>query len=204
MANLGGRPRELAQAVLSSGQEEAIVACLAEISSGPLIRKTSAKKGPSRDSSANPSNKYKVRAANYKRSQDLYNKNRKRLASSIIDGYDVSSQGASPQIQEIEEAYQRIFADPSPLDSSAPPTVDYETDNSYGPITLEELTSTLNSLKPSAAGPDGVTVQTLRKTDPNILLILFNSFLLTRSVPNVLKVSTTLIPKAGDLTNTAN
>lgn len=145
------------------------------------------------------------RAPDYRVWQTLYAKDRRAAAAHVINGSSPSQSQEKPTTQAIEQAYWKIFGEPSPEDNHPTDRVDYGTDTSYRPITEAEIGAALKSTKPSAPGTDGIGIQDLRKVPPQLLETLFNAILATRKLSAGLKVCrTTLIPKGGASEDVAN
>lgn len=108
-------------------------------------------------------------------------------------------------IDDIETEYKRIFSNPSPLGNTVPERVDYGPDASYEPITEEEIANTIKSTSSSAPGPDGYTVQMMKRAPVYLIICLLNAIMFTGYIPDSGKACrTTLIPKKGDPRNINN
>lgn len=144
-------------------------------------------------------------AADYRYVQDLYQKNRKRLASEVLDGKTDSS--CPVAIDKIEETYRERFGsadDVEEPDLSAypPPSEPCHNDILLQPITNEEIQRALFSFaRDTAVGPDGLTVDDVIKifSKDYSLFSLFNGWLFTGKIPDSYKSNRSiLIPKGCD------
>lgn len=136
------------------------------------------------------------RAQEYKRLQQLFKKDTKRLASELFDGQAAVNASETPPNDEIEERYVELLQSESLPDDS--PVTDIKTDpfSLYMPITENEIKAAIKFNKSDAAGPDGIKMKQLTKIPVIKLEILFNLCLFLGYIPKVLKISrTTLIPK---------
>lgn len=145
------------------------------------------------------------RGKSYRIWQTLFRKDKRAIASHIIAGSSPDETAEAPDIGAVEEEYHRIFESPSPPDDSPFTPVEYGPDATYLPITREVIQTTITQTKPSAPGPDQITVKDIKRINPDKLEVLFNAMLAFGVIPSKLKACrTTLIPKKGDLTNVSN
>lgn len=137
----------------------------------------------------------KMRAIRYRIFQNKWNKNRKTAANEIIDNMLDDNVKAKPNSEAIKTAYNSILTPISRADTEEfePPEQTY---NLYRPILPEEIQRVIYSSKQSAAGPDGITIQDIRRIPVRKLVLLFNAMLMLKYVPSSLRKSKTiLIPK---------
>lgn len=146
-----------------------------------------------------------MRALLYKKTQELYRKNRAELAECILDDRSPLSTIEQPPMDALTRKFSGILSADSMADDH--PILDRkdETPNLYAPVTQAEIAWALSSTKSNSAGPDGLRVKHLKHVDVSKLGLLFNIMLLWGHIPTILKESKTiLIPKAGDTTNVDN
>lgn len=145
-----------------------------------------------------------VKASLYKKTQDLYSKNKKMLTDFILSGKSMNEDDIYPELKDVEELFGNLLESPSPADDH--PITSFKTtrDTSY-PITPEEVARATNGWRPSAPGPDGVTVQACKNMKTVTLAVVFNILLLKGCLPPSWRLSrTVLIPKEGDRKNANN
>ena len=144
------------------------------------------------------------RAHLYKRTQELYVKDRASLATSIHKGIEPGAMAASLEANVVREHYEGIFSTESAPDNGTITDPKEPVHNLYAPILLEHVRKAVADPKASnAAGPDGMSAADLRRIRARSVAILFNAMLYTGSIPSELKkCRTTLIPKSdADLQN---
>ena len=155
------------------------------------------------------SKKSKERAASYRQCQILWGKNKKRLATKILDGDKEADCPLSTQT--VDDFWRPKLAttnDKCHLSGweKANDLADNET--LLRLISCEEVVSALKSQKKtSAAGPDKVTMRTLllSKETPCTLALLYNICMVAGKIPDSLKSNRTiLIPKGGDAAEPGN
>ncbi|GLV46633.1 hypothetical protein CBL_20908 [Carabus blaptoides fortunei] len=123
------------------------------------------------------------RAAAYKKCQDLYRHKRSLLANNIIHGTSPSAEEETPSLKDVEDYYARIFEDPSPLDDEQTTTEPHIF--VHLPITCEDIKAATSSWKPSAPGPDGITVSQIKSCPEHVLGIMFNIVLYQRDADGI-------------------
>lgn len=135
----------------------------------------------------------------YKLCQKAFKQDTRTLAECIIDDKPYHQGTDLPPIDEIVEYYKNIFS---------PPTADFTDDDSftimpnnietYLPITPEIVIRTIESTRPSAPGPDGITLNIFKRIPIDKLVLLYNVMLIFAVVPPTLKLNrTVLISKNG-------
>lgn len=152
-----------------------------------------------------PKSNYSKRAHLYKRWQEMYISDKKNLAAKLVSGESPDAISSFPDIISVEAEYTKIFSDPSPSDNHPVNLVDYGPDLTYRPFLYEDILSSLHDVKPSSPGPDKVTSNDLKKSDPRLLEVLFNGIIFTGHLPSSFnECRTTLVPKKGDPLNVNN
>lgn len=154
----------------------------------------------------NPTNidKYSTkqkRALIYKKTQELFRRNRSELAECILDDKPPLSSITSPPFDELTTKFTNIFSSDSPLDNEPFDRLQSSTDL-YTPINSNDLDWALKTTKSNSAGPDGLRIRHLRTIERSKLLLLFNIILYWGYIPTSLKSSRTiLIPKTSSPSN---
>lgn len=170
----------------------------------PTKRKTPSKPPHQYGSTHGPSNK---KASQYKKTQDLYSKNKRSLAEKILSGRPLEENQVLPDINKVEELYRGILESPNNTKSLDTVTVTAQTTNgsTVHPITPEEIEKAKEGWSNSAPGSDNITVAAVKSADNHQLAIVYNAILLTSVTPSTWKtLRTTLIPKEGDLSDPTN
>ena len=165
------------------------------------IRPTTRMRRPRRDSPRPPpATRKEKRKREYALIQQMYDKDQKRCADTILNGhwkYETLTSPPRVTIEAQEDYWGRLFTrqsppDQRPINPARPPQWEM-----MRPITKEELKTVLGSMdSESAAGPEGISVRMLKSWPITSLTATLNLWLLTTSVPSVMKhARTTLIPK---------
>lgn len=151
-----------------------------------------------------PANRRSQRASNYKKCQDLYRRNRATLAQKILEGKPLHEETATPTVDQVENLYKNLFESvPEPV--SEPLVAPAKTVGTYNPITEDEVEFGKRGWPCSAPGPDGVTVDQVRRCPARLLAALYNVLLYRKTTPSSWRESrTVLLPKEGDLTDPGN
>ncbi|KRZ67783.1 Retrovirus-related Pol polyprotein from type-1 retrotransposable element [Trichinella papuae] len=139
--------------------------------------------------------KTNVRVARFKRFQRLFQNNRGKLASHILDGASLDQFNGN-----IDEATALLVKTLSsrPI---LPANDEAESSNSpcvsvTQPITAEEVSRELKAARPTAVGPDGLKLHRLRELNAFDIASLFNLWLKAGKLPVSVKASRTIfIPK---------
>ncbi|KRY73901.1 hypothetical protein T4B_5874 [Trichinella pseudospiralis] len=121
-------------------------------------------------------NKFNVRVAKYKRFQRLFQNNRRKLASHLLDG---------TFLDQFKGNVDEATAHPQNTLSSRPllPTIEEAAGSDTPgvsitqPILAEEVARELKAARPSAAGPDGLKMLYLQKLKAADFASLFNIWL---------------------------
>jgi hypothetical protein len=148
-----------------------------------------------------------LRAARFKRAQDLYCKNRSGLAEAILEGRPLDSNKALdvPRQKDVEDLYGGILESPSPADDSPFSPKPGNQGNVLQPITQNDVRAAKINWRQSAQGPDKISVGCVKLVSEEKLSILYNVLLLRNVQPTSwTRTNTTLIPKGGDLKNAEN
>uniref|UniRef100_H3ABZ5 ribonuclease H n=1 Tax=Latimeria chalumnae TaxID=7897 RepID=H3ABZ5_LATCH len=140
----------------------------------------------------------------YRKIQELFNRDKKRLGRKIRGGPDATS--CDIPLEALYHKYQGVFNKPSQVcdNNQWPPPVEPANIGSRSEeLTLDEVTKALKSFKKdSSPGTDKISVQHLWNIcnkDPCILARIFNLWLKHKHIPNDLKESRTiLLPKTDD------
>ncbi|KRZ67743.1 Retrovirus-related Pol polyprotein from type-2 retrotransposable element R2DM [Trichinella papuae] len=132
----------------------------------------------------------------YRKVQQAYHKDPKRVVAHLFHSQPLEN--VSCPVESGEKALQarlgkRPPADRAPFLPKRAPLKNHL----LSPISVKEVSEHLKQMNlGSASGPDGVKVSHLRDIGPQCLSKIFNTFLLERHIPQVLKdCRTTLIPK---------
>ena len=135
------------------------------------------------------------RAHQYKLVQELYKKDRRKLARHILDDEPLTlGLDQRPSDDAIREHYSAIFEAVSPEDNEAYP--DVERVMTVEAIPEAEIRGALTAMKETAPGPDRIKISALRSIPIRKLTLLYNTMLLYSAVPTSLtKNRTILIPK---------
>jgi Reverse transcriptase (RNA-dependent DNA polymerase) len=161
-----------------------------------------ARTGPVRKYSEKPnvyncikSMRKKQKADEYKQHQRMYDKDRGKLVSVLLDGIDINTQ--PPPIKIATDHYANIWskqvADSEPM---IPKRIINE-DSLKVPISWQEIEEAIGSTNAKTArGPDNITVTDLKRLLKSELILSFNIWLASRRIPQDLKMNrTVLIPK---------
>lgn len=142
--------------------------------------------------------------AYFKKTQDLFHKNRKALANHILEGSSWEDKKIYPEIQAVDQLYRGILEDPAAQDDK--PITPRSMPNDTTPfITEEEILAAKNNWRNAAPGPDGILVSQVKQTSDADLAILFNVILQYGTPPTKWRtLRTTLIEKGGDTSNPSN
>ena len=150
--------------------------------------------------------RYNQRMARYKKTQNMYERQRCRLAATIFAGGSVDDVEVVPDIAEVDVLYRGILESPSPADSEAiMDPIANEVSGQYIAISETEVKEAKRGWAKSAPGTDGVTVAMVLACSARKLALLFTSALYRKVTPSSWHASrTVLVPKTGDLTNPSN
>jgi hypothetical protein len=144
------------------------------------------------------------RASNYKKCQDISQKNRRGLAEMILTGREEADAKAVPSIPSVEALYGGIFESPSPPDEEP-----YEQKitgvSEFKHITLYEIRAAKSGWSVSAPGVDRVPGATVINMSEAVFGVLFN-VVVFRNVQSASwkLLRTTLVPKEGNLRDPGN
>ena len=171
--------------------------------SDPVCKDKKRKMGGGRAKPKNPRNRASEKVNTYRKHQDLYRKDKKALATLILDGKEVSDKcGLDPTL--VEATYQERFGGKSQeVDlSSYPGAKPADNWTLLKPFSPREIRDAFKrAKKDTAAVPDGIEVKSLIAKDPEgcLLTNLFNSFLARRKVPEIFKHNRSiLLPKGSE------
>ncbi|KRX18215.1 Retrovirus-related Pol polyprotein from type-1 retrotransposable element [Trichinella nelsoni] len=141
--------------------------------------------------------------ARFKRFQRLFRSNRRKLASHIFDKASLEQFGGS--IDEASEHLEKFLSRPR-LESDAYSAIGG--DKSIGiahPILAEEVEVELKSSRPTAVGPDGISLEDIKKLNSYDIASLFNIWLKAGDLSDSVKVSRTIfLPKNDGTTDILN
>ncbi|XP_063929918.1 uncharacterized protein LOC135142177 [Zophobas morio] len=166
----------------------------------PLDERAKQKKVSAGKSAANngAANRNQKRMADYKSTQDLYAKDRKRLADKIASGEPLDVPTIYPEMSAIMEVHGNVFLSESPPDDHPFQTPSASIETEFSPVSAEEVSAAKKGWPRSAPGRDGVTVPAVSKCNNNILAARFNLILVSRYQPVEWRaMRTVLIPKPG-------
>lgn len=142
--------------------------------------------------------KARQKAERYAHYQQLFKKDKTKLASEIFDGVDNSA--SKPPMSVAYEHYTKIWTvdtkDTGILESKA----SVGNDVLLAPITREEITLAIDNTKNNTAvGPDRLPLKDLKRIARNELWGAYNIWIGLRRVPDPLKINrTVLLPKGKD------
>lgn len=147
-----------------------------------------------------------ARAANFKKHQDLYERNRKGLAEAVIAGRGVNAPTVYPTVKSVEELYGGILSSESPVDEEEFVRKHLTPGIGDLPIlTVGDVQEAKRGWARSSCGTDGVRVEVVSGFSDHVLAALFNIILHRNIHPTAWRsLRTTLVPKGGDLKNPAN
>lgn len=135
----------------------------------------------------------------YTLAQKEYTSSRSSYAERLLDNKPWCLQETTPPADALIRQYKGTFGmyAAGNLPNTASSRYDFTTVSN--PISTEEITKCIKSLKSNASGPDGIGKTQLCKIPVTKLVILFNAFLIDEDIPPGLKnYSTTLIPKVSE------
>lgn len=143
-------------------------------------------------------------ASHYKKTQDLFGKNRKMLADCILEGRTLDHTPILPEIDTVDALYRGILESPADNDDE-PFTTKGQPLPPFRPITPEEVERAKSGWSNAAPGADGITVPLVKRASNVDLAGLFNCLLYRGMAPSSWrKLRTILIPKEGDLRDPSN
>lgn len=146
-----------------------------------------------------------MKAAEYKKCQDMYRSKRANLAQKVLSGSRILVGGVLPDIDDVEKLYRCISEKESPLDDAPYGSNPSGLQNVRKPITVDDITGAIKSWKNSSPGPNGVTIPQVKKLPLNLFAILYNIFLSRRFTPGIWRSSrTVLFPMEDDLRDLSN
>lgn len=146
-----------------------------------------------------------MRSMIYKKTQEMYRKNRAELAECIIDDRSPLSAIEQPSIDALTRKFTDVFSTESIEDNFPILDAKKETSDLYAPILPYEISMAIKSTKSNSAGPDGLRIKHLKQINLSKLVLFYNVMLHWGCIPDVLKNSRTiLIPKSGDTTKVDN
>ena len=137
--------------------------------------------------------KRKQRCLLFAKTQQMYSKNRSRLAKSIFDGEDITKEIKEMPIDLQFKYWSELISKPSiPFNH-----LFVNNSNAYiHPITINEVKSCYGTLHDGAPGIDGLKKCDLTKIGLNNITARFNIYLISSTAPSAFKLGlTTLIPK---------
>lgn len=143
-------------------------------------------------------NKTKKKMQKYAHYQQLFKKNKSKLASEIFDSVDTSA--SKPPISDAYEHFRKVWE----IKASDTATVDEieprGTNILLAPITREEIACVIEQTKnDTAVGPDELTLESLRCIARRELWCAYNIWIGLRHIPEQLKLNrTALLPKGNE------
>jgi hypothetical protein len=153
---------------------------------------------------AGPTSNRKRRRQLYAKIQQLYGKNRKACADSILSD-QWRSEPPPIDTKRQEEFWSGVFSQTSKLDDRVPEPLGPTLHELIEPITEDEVLITLKKTKIGAAGPDNVSVAQIKAVPIPVLRAHFNLWLLAGSQPSTFRKGVTvLIPKSENATDPAD
>ncbi|XP_017777423.1 PREDICTED: uncharacterized protein LOC108563300 [Nicrophorus vespilloides] len=145
-----------------------------------------------------PLSKRALRISRYKKCQNLFAKSKKTLVQMILSGKDVCQSVAAPTLADTESLYGGLLERESPVDTD--PFIERaRCSDTFKPITETEVLRSMGSWKVSAPGPDGTSVEDVKRCGARALSVLYTLVLGSRVAPSrFLQNRTILIHKDGD------
>uniref|UniRef100_W5NKD0 Reverse transcriptase domain-containing protein n=1 Tax=Lepisosteus oculatus TaxID=7918 RepID=W5NKD0_LEPOC len=201
------------EAIYTDSKDPITIKQLIEIASDKLLQTLKPKKSAINKKNKKPSEHQKGKEwswtrkrANkrriYKYHQSLYNKNKSKLASLILDGSENAS--CKINIEEIYSSYKKKWEERTAFPGLNGFTSKGRADNEVfeSLISEEEIQENIKAIKrTSALGPDNIDWHAIQEleSDGVTLVQLFNLWLIKGHIPNKLKqCKTILIPKISD------
>lgn len=138
------------------------------------------------------------RAADYKKAQELYDKNRSSLAELVFSGKSMHDSPDLPTIEDVETLFGGILEAESSADDADIGEVQGSLDT-FRPVTIEDVHASIAAWQHAAPGVDGISVEAVKKVKPLELSAVFTAILGRNVHPNSWSTSrTVLVPKGGD------
>jgi len=135
------------------------------------------------------------RREQYARIQAHYGKNRGECAKMVLEGSWDETPTSLP-LEELEPFWRSLFETASKTDTRKVEPIGPILWGLLEKVTKVELEAVLRSTSVGAAGPDNVTMESVKALDPDLLSAQFNLWLLAGYQPAVLREGwTVLIPK---------
>ncbi|XP_074031649.1 LOW QUALITY PROTEIN: uncharacterized protein [Leptinotarsa decemlineata] len=145
------------------------------------------------------------RAANFKKAQDLYSKNKKALVDRILSGKALDQAEVYPKVSDVETLFGGILESESPVDDEVITDPKPPIRSTFSPITVEDVDKTKINWPTSAPGLDGISVDRVRRLPSRLLSILFTIIYMTNiQLPAFSKMRTTLVFKEGSPADPSN
>lgn len=133
----------------------------------------------------------------FKKTQDLFERNKSALGDSILGGKPISSGTIYPKIEDVEDLYRTIMESPSTPDDH-PYASTTQANRTDLPITPLEVDGARQRWRNSAPGPDGTTVAAFKKIPAIALAVVYNNVLLSGQAPTTWSTArTVLVEKEG-------
>jgi hypothetical protein len=138
------------------------------------------------------------KAERYAHHQQLFKKDKTKLASEIFDGVDNSA--SKPPMSVAYEHYKKIWTVDTKDTGTLKSKASVGNDVLLAPITREEIALAIDNTKSNTAvGPDRLPMKDLKSIAKNELWGAYNIWLGLRRVPDPLKINrTVLLPKGKD------
>ena len=137
----------------------------------------------------------KQKADEYKQHQKMYDKNKGKLVSVLLDGIDINTQ--PPPIKIATDHYANIWSKQVSDNEPIIPKRAINVDSLKMPISWQEIEQAITSTNAKTArGPDNITITDLKRLLKSELILSFNIWLASKRIPQDLKMNrTVLIPK---------
>ena len=144
------------------------------------------------------STKTKKKMNRFAHYQQLFKKNKSKLASEIFDSVDTSA--SKPPISDAYKHFQKIWEVEASDTAAVEDTATRGSQILLAPITREEITRVIGQTKhDTAVGPDELTLGRIRCIAGRELWCAFNIWIGMRQIPNLLKLNrTALLPKGSE------
>lgn len=142
--------------------------------------------------------KTKKKMSRFAHYQQLFKKNKSKLASEIFDGVDTSA--SKPPISDAYEHFRKIWETRASDTTVVEETGVRGADVLLAPITREDIERAINQTKnDTAVGPDELSLERIRCIAKRELWCAYNIWLGMRQIPDLLKLNrTALLPKGNE------
>lgn len=152
--------------------------------------------GPRPANIVTPRNRKERRRQEYACVQKSWKKDQKRTIENILKGISVTAPTPTPDQALMEPYWRRVFEETS-VSKPADEITDLHYTSLYEAITLQEVKKA-RIAKKTSPGPDGVTVEVMKRIPMDILCSIFNLMLWCGAPQGLVDSRTIFIPKSAD------